>query len=225
MTCPVDPTPLQPPLRTEEFETCFHLLKLATVCQSLTRLLVYQIDTVGDSVLNHLAEQFDVLGYKGWLLANTDAKKRSLIRRSVLLHRTAGTPFSIVEALQVLGLPVSSIEENPPLTYYGFFYNGAEFYNGKRWDRFIVNFSIPVDPSIQDLVYALIDEWKNARSHRFKPYCPLFYNGSWTYNGEEVYDGEIESCAIIIECIPQLQLRNELQLTNNLQLLDFFCDE
>jgi hypothetical protein len=197
MTCPVDPSPLQSSLRTEEFETLFHLLKEATTCQEMVRLFVYNLDTVDTSVLNHLAEQFDVLGYKGWLLADTDLKRRDLIRRSVRLHRTAGTPFSIIEALTVLGITVSSIEENPPLTYSGFFYNGSEFYNGKRWDRFFVNFDDPVDPEIEDLVYALIDEWKNARSHRFKPYCPLFYNGSWIYDGDEIYDGAVD-CPILV---------------------------
>jgi hypothetical protein len=190
MTCIVDPSPLQPSLRTEEFETLFHLLKEATTCQEMVRLLVYHIDTVDISVLNHLAEQFDVLGYKGWLFADTEIKQRDLLSRSVRLHRTAATPSSIIEVLAILGIEVSDIEENPALTYDGSWqYNGAEFYGGKKWDRFIVNFENPVSPENEDLVYAVVTEWKNARSHQLRPVILLQYDGSWQYDGTQTYDG------------------------------------
>lgn len=166
MNCPIDPTPLQPPLRTEEFETLFHLLKLATICQDLSVLAVTDIDNVGETILNHLAQQFDVLGYKGWLLADTDEKKRALLKQSVRLHRTASTPYSIETALAILDITVTEIIENPPLTYDGTWqYNGAEFYDSKKWDRFIVKFANPVPPALEELVFNLIEAWKNARSH------------------------------------------------------------
>ena len=74
----IDSTGLQPPLRTPEFEALFHLVKLATVGEDVSRVLIYYVDSLDDSVLPWLALQFDVLGYKGWLLADTDVKRRQL---------------------------------------------------------------------------------------------------------------------------------------------------
>ncbi|BAQ65537.1 Tail protein I [Geminocystis sp. NIES-3709] len=192
------------------------------------------------SVLIHLAEQFDVLGYKGWALADTEEKQRNLIKSAVSLHKKAGTPSAIKEALEAVGIEVNTIVENPCLLYDGFFYNGSEYYNRRRWDRFIVDLAEPVDPEKIDLINGLIEAWKNARSNRFFPLFPLQYNGSFSYDGLEIYDGKFDELIDISnyqqciangepdpdppECIPQLQLRNELQLTNELQLLDFFCD-
>jgi len=193
MICPIDPKPLQPPLRTEEFETLFHLLKVATICQDLVPLLIYQIDTVDNSVLVHIAEQLDVLGYKGWLLADTETKQRDLIRSAVALHRKAATPSAIIDALSVVDIDVEIIE-NPCLLYDGIFkYDGTEYYNQRRWDRFIVVFSAPIPIELQPLVDGLIEAWKNARSNRFIPFSPLQYDGSFSYNGEEIYDAEKDS--------------------------------
>ena len=190
MNCPINPNFLQPPLRTEEFEALFHLVKIASVCQDLTPLLLYQIDTVQESVLPHLAEQFDVMGYKGWLLADTVEKKRTLIKNAIKLHRKAGTSFAIINSLNAVGIEVSEIIENPPLTYNGRWnYLGTEYYSGKLWDRFIVNFTEDVESSKISLVTALIETWKNERS-QYLIRCPelLQFNSVWRYDGVEEYD-------------------------------------
>jgi hypothetical protein len=192
--CPIDPTPLQPPLRTEEFQTLFHLLKIATVCKDLSILLIYFIDTVEITALVHLAEQFDVLGYKGWLLADTEQKQRDLVQDSVRLHRIAGTPESILEILEKLGYPGLGIIENPCMLYDGTWkYDGTEKYVGRLFDRFMVDNVTTLPDAERPLVTELVNTWKNVRSNFFQPFEPRFYDGSWTYNGDVVYNGKSDN--------------------------------
>jgi phage tail P2-like protein len=75
-------------------------------------LLVYVIDTVDVSALPYLAQQFDVLGYKGMRLATTEAQQRELIKRAIELKRYSGTVWSVQEALKSIGYPDAVIQEN-----------------------------------------------------------------------------------------------------------------
>jgi P2-related tail formation protein len=69
----------------------------------LNKLLVYLVDLVDPSALPYLGAQFDVLGYKGFRLATTDADMRSIIKRAIELHRYKGTEWAIKEALKSIG--------------------------------------------------------------------------------------------------------------------------
>lgn len=69
----------------------------------LTKLLVYIVDLVDASALPYLGAQFDVLGYKGFRLANTEDDKREIIKRAIELHRYKGTEWAIKEALKSIG--------------------------------------------------------------------------------------------------------------------------
>ncbi len=70
----------------------------------LTCLLVYLIDTVPSAALPYLAEQFHVMGYEGWLFADSDDARRNLIKAAIDLHRYKGTEYGILRALEVVGL-------------------------------------------------------------------------------------------------------------------------
>lgn len=76
----------------------------------LSVLLVYLVDLVGAELLPVLAEQFHVMGDEGWLLANTDDQRRTLIKRAVELHRYKGTVWAVKEALGVLAVDVELVE-------------------------------------------------------------------------------------------------------------------
>lgn len=135
----------------------------------LTPLLVYLIDTVPSSALPYLAEQFDVLGYKGWKYADTEQKKRDLIKRSIEIHRTKGTPWSIKEALKIVGIMDAEIEEGIGWYYnQQFQYNAAIFYGGGSWATFRViingNTFMQINQALADDIRNLILEYKNARS-------------------------------------------------------------
>lgn len=115
-------------------------------------LLIYLIDQVDAKALPILADQFDVLGYKGWRLANTEADQRSLIKKAIELHRYKGTPWAVQEAMKSIGFDDALI---------------LEHVNG-HWANFKVqlfNKSVPItDQSIADLD-KMIREYKNTRSN------------------------------------------------------------
>ena len=63
-----DPTGLQPPLRTPEFEALYEVFKEGTVYQDMQRLLVYRVDTVHPSVLVHWLNSLMCLVIRGCCL-------------------------------------------------------------------------------------------------------------------------------------------------------------
>lgn len=136
-----------------------------------TPLLVYMIDTVPASALPYLAEQFDVLGIKGWKYADTEQKQRDLIKKAIELHRYKGTPWSIKEALKAIGVANCTILEG----VLSFVYNGEYLHDGtlsygwSQWATFRVLIDADAFPNASAAVLAemrqLIIEYKNERSH------------------------------------------------------------
>lgn len=137
----------------------------------LSVLLIYMIDTVNADALPILAEQFDLLGYKGWRFVEGDeAQQRELIKAAIELHRYKGTPWSIKEALRRIGFGGAEIIEGVGQYYDGSFYhNAAVTYSGSaNWACFRVIFDLGNVKGINEQqttdLLALIDEYKNARS-------------------------------------------------------------
>lgn len=135
----------------------------------LSALLVYVVDTVPASALYYLASQFDVLGHKGWNLAQTDADRRTLIKKAIELHRYKGTIWAIKEAVRSVGFTDCQVIEHVGIDYNGLVnYDGSADYSGGFWANFRVkiglNNSVVVDESLVDLVRNLILEYKNVRS-------------------------------------------------------------
>lgn len=134
-------------------------------------VLIYLIDTVDVSALPSLAAQFDVLGYKGYGLAQTEQEKRNVIKRAVELHRYKGTPWSIKEALRAIGYYNAVIEERlvNPIYYNGLFtHNGSQIYGPGHWADFRVKIDLGNDMGVTADTAAdavkLILEYKNVRS-------------------------------------------------------------
>jgi len=105
----------------------------------LSPILVNIIDTTPAEALPYLAGQFDMLGYNGWIFADTWAKQRALLKRAIELHRRKGTPWSIVEALKIAGYSGASFIEGIEtiVTFNGLVkYDGARTFdpNGFFWD-------------------------------------------------------------------------------------------
>lgn len=133
-------------------------------------LLVYIIDTVPASALQMLAEQFDVMGYKGWSLVNNDADRRMLIKKAIELHRYKGTPWAIKEALKSGGYAGATIQEHAGASYDGQYdYDGEINHGAANWAKFAVQLDIGNDKGITSdqitTIVALINEYKNVRSH------------------------------------------------------------
>lgn len=165
-------------------------------------LLVYLVDNVPAAALPLLAAQFDVLGYKGWRLATTEQAQRDLIKRAIELHRFKGTPWAVEEALKSIGFTDIELIEHVP---------------SMHWATFrvrITNENIMLtEDSITDII-AMINEYKNARSHlvdvqmilQFEDIINLeddsadvnieilieddiTFNGALRYDGTGMYDG------------------------------------
>ncbi len=122
-------------------------------------LLVYLVDTVEESALIYLANQFDVMGFKGFGLAHTVDEKREVIKRAIELHRYKGTIWAIKQALTTIGYPLQNTAGVPAIV--------ITEHVGGHWARFKVTVELGGNPisvaSIADLV-RMITEYKNTRS-------------------------------------------------------------
>ncbi len=132
-------------------------------------LLMYVVDFAPESALIFLAEQFNVLGWKGWRLATTEAQKRNLIKQAVILQQKKGTAWAIKNALKTAGFVDATIIKGAERVYDGSFqYDGSEDYGGGFWATFAVRIDIPLGyvptPEDQNAAEKLINEYKNERS-------------------------------------------------------------
>lgn len=158
-----------------------HILAFDTVAEArmaglpLENILVYIVDTAPESVLPYLAEQFDILGVKGYKYATTVAQKRAVIKNAIELHRFKGTPYAIGRALQNVGLTVSRIEEGVGQRTQ---YNGVHTYNGSRtygslghWAYFRVYVNTAQNGTVNAAQFSeaveIINEFKNVRSRLY----------------------------------------------------------
>ena len=118
----------------------------------LDKLLVYIIDSVDSSAIPYLAAQFDVLGYKGFRLAQNEDEQRAIIKKSIELHRYKGTLWAVEQALDSIGYSDAIIDEHVD----------------GHWANFRVTITVGTHPinalEISDLVN-MITEYKNTRSH------------------------------------------------------------
>ena len=135
----------------------FDILMQATFRRlDMSQLLIYFVNTVNPAVLPILAQEFDLSGNKGWNFAVDEPAQRELLKKSIQLHRYMGTPWSIYQALQMVGITSGTIMENIGVVG-----------DGCDWARF----GVQIDTSIMTPTGAqitnatiLINIFKNARS-------------------------------------------------------------
>lgn len=106
----VKPSLLVPALRGDLNMRAIETLGARPSALDISTVVLYDFDTVNASALPHLAEQFNVLGDAGWDIADTDAKRRALLKEAVALHRIKGTPHAVKRSLQLLGVNATLIE-------------------------------------------------------------------------------------------------------------------
>jgi len=120
-------------------------------------LLVYIIDAVPASSLPVLADQFDVLGFRGYGLAATDEQRRIIIKQAIELKRYRGTVWAIKQAMINVGYTdavlVEGVDTGDPDT---------------DWARFKIESdlgdTIGVDGISQSDLAKLVREYKPQRS-------------------------------------------------------------
>lgn len=106
----VEPSLLVPALRNDLNMRALETLAARLSGLNLAPSVLYDFDHVDASALIHLAEQFNVLGDAGWDMANTEAKKRALLKEAVALHRIKGTPYAVKRSLELLGVNATVTE-------------------------------------------------------------------------------------------------------------------
>ena len=154
----------------------------------LSKALVYIIDLVDSSALYFLAEQFDVLGYKGYDLCTNDDQRRTLIKNAINLHKYRGTVWSLRQALISVGYQDAVIAE------------GVE----SNWAKFSINITLNDSQAVNATQVAalvkLVNEWKNARSIlAFIDYSIAFKDAAIVVNDEgSLNPAVIENDSVIV---------------------------
>lgn len=136
-------------------------------------VFMYLADIVKAPALIWLAKHFNVLGYRGWALATTEEQKRELIKEAIAMQSIAGTPDSIIDAIQSVGYTDVQVQER--INFGDILYDGTHSYNGvwqygtTHWTRIrvVVNASGLglIDATTSGLLVELINIYKATRSH------------------------------------------------------------
>ena len=117
--------------------------------------LLSTIDTQeNEQVLDHLAWQFGLSGVEGWALASTLGQKRAMVKKSLVLHMTKGTPHAVSSALEGIGVDTKIIE--------WFDFGGDP---GTFKVKVVDNSDRGVDTSKMDQILAVIDAFKPVKAH------------------------------------------------------------
>lgn len=148
-------------------------------------LLIYIFDSVNESALIHLAEQFHITGNEGWINCKTVEEKRNLIKNSLNLHRYKGTKYALVRVLDILGLNGEVSE--------WFEYEGNPYY----FKVSLTSFSFSSDNKLLNNLIDLINEYKNVRSHLESIELNI---ASKTDNKAGVALGYVESSFCVYDC-------------------------
>lgn len=136
----------------------------------LSAVLMYLVDDAPIDSLFFLAEQFNVLGYRGWILADTEEKKRNLIKKAVELNRYKGTIYGIKTAVNAVGFDYVEVIEHVGVDYDGQYNNDGTITGaGGNWATFRVLIGLdstyPLNVVSIENLRKFIEEYKNTRSH------------------------------------------------------------
>ena len=149
---PPQDTLLPPVIATDE-----NMQVLATVAarlqqQNVNLVAVYDIDNAAPEVLPYLAEQWNMLGVKGWQFCRNDGERRAWLKNAYDLNRYKGTPWAIEEVLRVFNAG-GTVKE-------WFEYEGQPYHfkvDVELYDR-------GLSETEYDATQALISVYKNVRS-------------------------------------------------------------
>lgn len=156
----VEPSLLAPALRNDLNMRALETLSARLSALDLSPTVLYDFDHVEASALIHLAEQFNVLGDAGWDMANTEAKKRALLKEAIALHRIKGTPYALKRAMTLLGIDpqvtewFESVPAGAPYTF--------------NLDAKVVDWpagEVAIDAVKTEKIRRVASFWKPARSH------------------------------------------------------------
>jgi len=173
--------PLPPAINDERFRAFLQSILGELDAIDLGILEVWDFDNVHSSVLPHLAEELNVMGYRGWLLADSESQKRELLKLAIELHKHAGTPYSIERSLRAVGFLAAVVIENPVRV---FRYDGLFNYDGSIVALGLNNYLFHDGQGLVDSVFDYDDRVIHNGSQTYgENQFGFLYNGRFNYDG------------------------------------------
>lgn len=129
---------------------------LSNIDNIIDKLTIYaRLDdgTLEEEYVDALAKTFHLLANESYRFAGTTEQKRELVRNALILHKTKGTKYAVERVCNILDMKEAKLTE--------WFEDGGEPYTFK----INANAFDGLNEETIRLLYAMIDEFKNIRSH------------------------------------------------------------
>ena len=129
---------------------------LSNIDNIIDKLTIYaRLDdgTLEEEYVDALAKTFHLLANESYRFAGTTEQKRELVRNALILHKTKGTRYAVERVCNILDMKEAKLTE--------WFEDGGEPYTFK----INANAFDGLNEETIRLLYAMIDEFKNIRSH------------------------------------------------------------
>lgn len=168
---------------------------LSNIDNIIDKLTIYaRLDdsTLEEEYVDALAKTFHLLANESYRFAGTTEQKRELVRNSLILHKTKGTKYAVERVCNILDMKEAKLTE--------WFEDGGEPYTFK----INANAFDGLNEETIRLLYAMIDEFKNIRSH-----VAVFEFNNTTY-------GTISMAAVTLTHL-EISLCQQLYTDNNLE--------
>lgn len=131
-----------------------YLSNIDNIIDKLTIYARLDDNTLEEHYVDALAKTFHLLANESYRFAGTTEQKRELVRNALILHRTKGTKYAVERVCNILDLKQARLTEwfeeddGEPYT----FKINANAFDGLNQETI-------------RLLYSMVDEFKNVRSH------------------------------------------------------------
>ena len=130
-----------------------YLSNIDNIIDKLTIYARLDDNTLDEHYVDALAKTFHLLANESYRFAGTTEQKRELVRNALILHRTKGTKYAVERVCNILDLKEARLTE--------WFEDDGEPYTFK----INANAFDGLNQETIRLLYAMVDEFKNVRSH------------------------------------------------------------
>ncbi len=101
-------------LLTNSFATALHdVVALRWDNYDVSPWMPYLVDCVAEAALPILSQQLDMEAMAGMAVAESVEEQRALLKKSIILHKYLGTPYSLRAACRSIGFEIIELVEGP----------------------------------------------------------------------------------------------------------------
>lgn len=130
-----------------------YLSNIDNIIDKLTIYACLDDNSLEEEYVDALARTFHLLANESYRFAGTVDQKRELVRNALILHKTKGTKYAVESVCNILDIKEAKITE--------WFEDDGEPYTFK----INANAFDGLNEETIRLLYAMVDEFKNVRSH------------------------------------------------------------